>query len=105
MRSKRLLWVLALAALYTVGPIAAVQRQMAPTAGPFVLGLVRWNGAIEIVGRFTGQTWVNTWPVPAEFPVPVPAIDDVPDTWLGRPVPRQWTIWSKAGPLALRVTG
>src|SRR5688572_485823 len=68
---------------------SAVPRQQADET-PFVVGVTSWNGSIEVLGRFDGMRWVNTWPEVDEPSRPVPRLADMPTAWLGKPVPREW---------------
>src|ERR1039457_3238471 len=65
--------------------------------GSFIVGVVQIRSAgdlvqLEPIARFTGTEWANTWPEPAEDDVPVPELSNVPTSWLGKPVPRDWTL-------------
>jgi hypothetical protein len=71
----------------------AVSRQQPANAAPFVVGVTSWNGAIQVLGRFDGNSWVNTWPHVDDPSLPVPRLVDVPAAWLGKPVPREWHVW------------
>jgi hypothetical protein len=91
-------------ALIAIQPISA-QRTAAPqqqpaTASPFAVGVTSWNGGIQVLGRFDGNRWVNTWPSPDDprLPVPVPRLVDVPAAWLGKPLPREWHVWPPGKP-------
>jgi hypothetical protein len=78
-------------------PPASVASSAAP---PFVLAIARITStasALEPIVRFTGTEWVDTWPAPEDMRAAFPAIDRIPDAWLGRPVPRDWTVWSSSG--------
>jgi len=77
--------------------VVSASGRQAPGPRPFVLAFSGWNGALQILGRFTGTTWINTWPAPAETDVSVPPLSQVPTLWLGQPVPRNWTLWMRDG--------
>jgi len=77
--------------------LAAVVSATQPApVRPFVITDAR-GGRLLPIARFDGQRWLNTWPVPAEDPVTVPSLNDVPASWLGGPVPRRWTVWPLDG--------
>ncbi len=58
------------------------------------------------IARFTGSTWINTWPQPEDDGVPVPDLSDIPTSWLGQAAPREWTLWGRDGATSnLRVAG
>jgi hypothetical protein len=64
-----------------------------------IVGVVRGGergSAIEVVGRFSKDAWVNTWGS-VQHGSPIPGLTDVPESWLGGPVPRDWTVWSRSG--------
>jgi hypothetical protein len=71
----------------------------------FVLAISDSGKALEPIGRFTGSAWVNTWPPPDEPHVTVPPLDRVPLSWLGKRVPRQWTLWQNGDRRTVTVTG
>lgn len=71
----------------------------------FTVAVSGWGGALEPIGRFTGAVWVNTWPTPDESNVAVPALEDVPRSWLGKSVPPQWTLWKNGIPRTVTVAG
>jgi hypothetical protein len=82
-------------------PIAESQ---APMARPFVIAVTQTvhskppaTGLLPIA-RFTGQTWMNTWPAPVDRDLPgsLPSLDLVPASWTDGPVPRTWMIWRSA---------
>jgi hypothetical protein len=73
---------------------SAVPRQQADETS-FVVGVTSWNGSIEVLGRFDGMRWVNTWPEVDEPSRPVPPLADMPTAWLGKPVPREWRVWMR----------
>jgi hypothetical protein len=78
---------------------AAAARESANSSS-FVVGIaVQYSGSayIEPVVRFDGSKWLNTWPEAADMNVPVTPLDQIPDAWLGEPVPREWTLRSSAG--------
>ena len=86
--------------------VRPAQGAAAPTASAFVVGLTRWSGGIEIVGRYTGERWVNTWPPPVEPGGPVPALAQIPAAWLAKSVPRDWHVWGRDGAsFVMRVNG
>jgi hypothetical protein len=68
---------------------------------PFVVAiqLERSPGAATLfpVARFTGSEWVNTWPGPVDGRTAAPSLSQIPEAWLGGPVPLEWTLWSPAG--------
>lgn len=82
---------------------------MAQRVVPFTVAAVQYGGdgtLLVPVARFTGTSWVHTWPAPADMSAPVPPLDAIPTPWLGRPVPRAWTAWSASGRrTAVRVVG
>jgi hypothetical protein len=101
-----------------VGAIAAMASFCAPSqpqstpstkptpSGPsFVLAVGGWQGGLEPIARFTDDVWRNDWPAADESSVPVPTLDDVPASWLAKPVPRQWTVWKDGRPYPVRVIG
>jgi len=55
------------------------------------------------IARYTGTEWVNTWPPPDEASTPAPSLAQIPEAWLGGPVPNVWTRWAADGS-RLRVT-
>jgi hypothetical protein len=63
---------------------SAVPRQQADET-TFVVGVTSWNGSIEVLGRFDGMRWINTWPEVDEPSRPVPRLADMPTAWLGNP--------------------
>jgi hypothetical protein len=85
--------------LLTAATVAFFPRQH-PDSKPFTVAVIErgsgWVG-LEPVARFTGTDWVNTWPEPDEHDAPVPDLPHVPTAWLGKPVPRQWVLWSTFG--------
>ena len=76
------------------------QRPAPKPKQPFVVAIVErgsdWAG-LQPVARFTGSGWVNTWPDPEGRDAPVPDFLQLPTSWLGKPVPRQWVLWSMSG--------
>jgi len=52
---------------------------------------------IEPIAHFTGTEWIHGWPNPDDAGSPVPSLQDVPEAWLGRPVPRAWALWIGTG--------
>jgi hypothetical protein len=84
-------------------PVARPEpRPAAPvvSAAPFVLAIARTTSdgsALEPIARFTGTEWTDTWPGAEDMKAPFPPIEDIPEAWLGRPVPRDWTVWSRSG--------
>jgi len=89
-------------ALIAVQPTSAqrtVASQPQPAnVAPFVVGVTSWDGAIQVLGRFDGKGWVNTWPRVDDPSLPVPRLVDVPAAWLGKPVPREWHVWAPGQP-------
>jgi hypothetical protein len=102
---------------------ARVQTLTAAMAVPALLGLngsvgqVRTD-AMELIvaasrpvgllpiARFTGSTWINTWPQPEEEGVPVPGLSDIPIGWLGQAAPRDWRLWGRDGATSkMRIAG
>jgi len=77
----------------------AATRQSANSRS-FVVGIAdhhSGSGYIEPVVRLDGSKWLNTWPEAADMNVPATPLDQIPDAWLGGPVPREWTLRSSAG--------
>jgi hypothetical protein len=76
---------------------------------PFTVGYLQTIdrvGMLEVLVRFTGEKWVNTWEGSGGQTAPVLPLDQIPLSWLGKPVPRQWTAWTSDGRSRLvRVTG
>lgn len=78
------------------GVVPNTQPGTAP--GSFVLAVVdslepTAPMRIEPIAHFTGTEWVHRWPNPDDAGSPFPSLPDVPDGWLGRPVPRNWALW------------
>jgi hypothetical protein len=72
---------------------------------PLIVAVSRPVGLLPIA-RFTGSTWINTWPPPEEDGVPVPGLSDVPTSWLGQAAPREWRLWVRDGATStMRVAG
>jgi hypothetical protein len=90
--------------------LAAVPWAFAQSPSQIVVAvnLQRSPGATAIlpVARFTGTQWVQTWPGPVDGRTPAPALADIPESWLGGPVPMHWTFLSPSGAAtAVTVTG
>lgn len=99
----------AIVALFVSGlplrpPASQSASSRAIASPPFLLAWSGWKSALVPIGRYTGDTWVNTWPEPNEGNVPVPAIESVPFAWLSKPVPRQWTLFLEGRPTRITVT-
>jgi hypothetical protein len=82
------------------------QSKETPENGPvqtrFVVGFAASDSQdsyIEPIARFTGTSWVNTWPKPEDGlgSRPAPPLSDLPNAWLGRPIPLDWAVWSADG--------
>jgi hypothetical protein len=76
--------------------VVAASAVLSAQVRPFVVAAYSDGGLVPFA-RFTGTRWVNTWPTPDESDVRVPPLAEVPTTWLGKPVPRQWTFWPASG--------
>ena len=73
---------------------------------PMAVGIVTDDTHLLPIARFAGTEWINTWPQPEDSDAPVPRLSNVPEQWLGGPVPRQWTAWLTSGASApVSVTG
>ena len=85
---------------------AAAPAAAAPVStAPFIVAIAYRDTAgtsVEPIARFTGAEWINTWPRGEDMNVPAPPLEQIPDAWLGRPVPRDWNVWS-AGSTRQRV--
>jgi hypothetical protein len=84
---KRQVWFVALA-------VASAALSVQPRS--FVVAAYSYGGLVPFA-RFAGGRWVNTWPAPRESDVPVPPLSEIPTTWLGKSVPREWTFWPSSG--------
>src|SRR5262245_39635304 len=70
------------------------------TSRPFTVGYLRTVdkvGMLEVVARFTGEKWVNTWEGWGDMKTPALPLERIPGSWLGKPVPREWTAWASDG--------
>jgi hypothetical protein len=109
MRAALLVLPVALAMAASTGAVREIQTTSATQpARPFVLAAAYHHPsiAIEPFARFTGSTWVNSWPPADESGSKPASLDRVPVRWLAKPVPRAWTLWPNAGaPFKSVVTG
>jgi hypothetical protein len=92
---KKSLCVLMGLTAFSVAHAPAVRGQR-PDQRAFVVAVYEGDTLLPIA-RYTSAQWVNTWPGPEEDSVPVPPLDGIPPKWLGRTVPREWTVWFKTG--------
>jgi hypothetical protein len=74
----------------------------------FALGVVESGSQqsqhIEPIAHFTGTDWIHAWPAAEDESAPFPALTDVPEAWLGGPLPRTWTLWiDGSAPVSARV--
>jgi hypothetical protein len=89
MPSKDFRSIVAIAVVVASGALSAQPR-------PFVVAAYSDGGLVPFA-RFADGRWVNTWPMPSDSDVRVLPLAEIPTTWLGRPVPRQWTFWPASG--------
>lgn len=80
----------------TIAFATDVQSQQARPR-PFVLAAASVRDdhrltMLEVIARFTGTEWVNTWPPADDHKSPLPTLAEVPADWLGIPVPRKWAV-------------
>lgn len=98
--------VLVLGALVSTVVPAALTAQ---TEGPLIVAYMDSTGELVPIARYDGARWRNTWPKPIEreAPLPVRSVAEIPEAWLGQPVPLTWTAWSMATgkQQRVRVTG
>jgi hypothetical protein len=86
---------------------AAVASALAGQAQtPLIVAFIADDGELVPVARYDGTGWRNTWPEPIRdnAPLPVRTIGEIPEAWLGQPVPLTWMAWSKATGKQQRVT-
>jgi hypothetical protein len=100
MRSSRAGLAVLLSLIAGVAPLWSASVHQA--ARPFVVaidqpGSPKTEPFLFPIARFTGTEWVNTWPEPDESSQPAPSLGQIPDTWLGGPVPVEWTRWAPEG--------
>src|SRR4029079_6131760 len=88
-------------ALGGVAVLAAALQTAEPS--PFILG-VAGRAGVQPIARFDGREWARVWPEPAQYDTPAPALDVIPESWLGGPVPRVWTLWRDGARTTSRVT-
>jgi len=89
-------------------PVPSAAVDQAPGTPPFIVAIDHPSGdsvesSLIPIARYTGTEWVNTWPPPDEASTPAPALVQIPEAWLGGPVPTVWTRWAADGS-RLRVT-
>lgn len=74
---------------------------------PLILGVVDSDGKLLPVARFDGRRWRNTWTTQIERHEPLPffSISEIPEEWLGRGVPRTWSVLEAHGRLTIEATG
>ena len=108
MRSSRtgLAVAASLIAGFAPAPSAAIDQASATPA--FIVAIDHPAGSsvessLLPIARYTGTEWVNTWPPPDEASTPAPSLAQIPEAWLGGPVPNVWTRWAADGS-RLRVT-
>jgi len=82
----------AVAAALAVGAISVL-----PAQAPSSVVAVSTGGTLLPLARFDGTRWINTWPAPEDYTVPVPPIARVPQKWLGMRLPNEWTLWFTTG--------
>jgi hypothetical protein len=97
--------VVAFAALTAAAPLE--EASYARTEGSSLnVAVVDGDGPLLPIARYTGRKWVNTWPDLEDAEAPVPSLQRVPRSWLGKGIPLRWTVWFTTGGRAqIRVTG
>jgi hypothetical protein len=100
MRAPQLFAAASVAAMLAVVCEAASPATSQSSIRPFTVGYLQTIanvGMLEVVARFTGERWVNTWEGNGDKNTPVLPLDQIPLSWLGKQVPRQWTAWNADG--------
>jgi hypothetical protein len=98
--------VVILAALVSAAAAAATLAAQSPAR--LIVAYLTTDRELVPVARYDGTSWTNTWPepIPADAPLPVRIVADIPRTWLGQPVPLTWTAWFPGtGKQRVTVTG
>ena len=95
--------VLILGALVSATAGAPLPGQVQAT---LIVAYMASDGELVPVARYDGTGWLNTWPEPIQHdaPLPVRTVGEIPEAWLGQPVPSTWTAWSQATGKQQRVT-
>jgi len=95
---------LAVATSLIVGfaPVPSDAIGQAPATPAFIVAIDHPAGSsvepsLLPIARYTGTEWVNTWPQPDEASTPAPPVAQIPEAWLGGPVPTAWTRWAADG--------